>query len=200
MLWYQCLISMNFYLPTKLQRNRRFHTTSVAVRGYRRPRVCHGWRKLCLLVLDTVSLKKIAFICQAWFQKYLSLFWKNTRSFDSGWTNPDFLPWKIGYDWIVGAVSSHLIHISRLIIHGPILEDMFIQPPRLIPVWEQNARDCTSNYPKLVIFGGCLPSVRRSLHLLEQNIFVNIHARWHSLPHGRCSNKIDVLLRSHSVL
>ena len=61
MLWYQCLISMNFYLPTKLQRNRRFHTTSVAVRGYRRPRVCHGWRKLCLLVLDTVSPQKNCF-------------------------------------------------------------------------------------------------------------------------------------------
>lgn len=134
MLWYQCLISMNFYLPTKLQRNRRFHTTSVAVRGYRRPRVCHGWRKLCLLVLDTVSLKKIAFICQAWFQKYLSLFWKNTRSFDSGWTILIFaMKNRIWLDSF-GAVSSQLIHISHLIIHGPILEDMFIQPPRLIPV------------------------------------------------------------------
>lgn len=149
MLWYQCLISMNFYLPTKLQRNRRFHTTSVAARGYRRPRVCHGWRKLCywywIHLPDLISEVSVIVL-------------KEDLRLNKSW----FLPWKIGYDWIVGAVSSHLIHISRLIIHGPILEDMFIQPPRLIPVWEQNARDCTSNYPKLVIFGGCLPSVGRT--------------------------------------
>lgn len=198
MLWYQCLISMNFYLPTKLQRNRRFHTTSVAVRGYRRPRVCHGWRKLCLLVLDTVSPQKNCFHLPGLISEVSIIVLKEHQVFWLRLNDTDFCH-QFGYDWIVGAVSSHLIHISRLIIHGPILEDMFIQPPRLIPVSEQNARDCTSNYPKLVIFGGCLPSVGRSLHLLEQNIFANIHDDI-AYQHGKCSNKIDVLLLSHSVL
>ena len=181
MLWYQCLISMNFYLPTKLQRNRRFHTTSVAVRGYRRPRVCHGWRKLCLLVLDTVSLKKIAFICQAWFQKYLSLFWKNTRSFDSGWTILIFAM-KIRI-WLDSRCSFFPFdpHFSP---HHP-----WAYPGRHVhsttspyPGLGTKCERLHKQLPKTCHFRRLFTKRGAHLHLLEQNILADIHARWHSLP------------------
>lgn len=203
MLWYQCRISMNFYLPTKLQRNRRFHTTSVAVRGYRRPRVCHGWRKLCYWYWITVSpQKKNVFICQAWFQKYPSLFWKNTRSFDSGWIlhifaiNSDM----IGY--IVGAVSSHLIHISTLASSSIGLSWKTFSFNHLASsrfrnkMWEI-AQATTQN----LSFSGVVYQAWGGVCTCWSKIYLLIFMHDDiAYQHGRCSNKIDVLLLSHSVL
>lgn len=107
------------------------------------------------------------------------------------WLNNTDFCHQFGYDWIVGA-SSHLIRIST---HSHLDFGVFFLPP-LSPhhPWAYLGRhfhSTTSPYPGFGTkcerlhkqpptschFRGLFAKRAAQLHLLEQNIFANIHAR-----------------------